>query len=383
MMNSRRRVVIVGAGIAGFTAAKTLAEMENGTAIVLVNNEDRPPYKRTKVSKNVAAGFTRDDYALAAPDWYGSSGVQLADGRQVISIDAAAHTLTLDSGADLEWDVILLATGSTAAVPTPQMDTAAGGAYVVRTAADVDRLRRALAHAGSVLVVGGGVLGVELAEQMRLAGARVTLSIRGSRLMPRELDERASDHLSAQLAANGVRLAASPAEGRFDATVYCIGSHADVRIAQQSGLAVRHGILVDRYLQTNIAGIFAAGDAAEHADGTMTHLWHAAEYQGALAARNISALLSGAADRMKPFDNPAFRLKCEVFGHYYFSVGRLSEDENGSRIEAPDGDRYRSYGFNGDRLMSVVMIDDPDRARQYQTAVREGWSRARVEEEFA
>ncbi|HUX49225.1 MAG TPA: hypothetical protein VMW73_00405, partial [Spirochaetia bacterium] len=61
----------------------------------------------------------------------------------------------------------------------------------------------------------------------------------------------------------------------------------------------------------------------------------------------------------------------------------LSEDENGSRIEAPDGDRYRSYGFNGDRLMSVVMIDDPDRARQYQTAVREGWSRARVEEEFA
>jgi len=383
MMNSRRRVVIVGAGIAGFTAAKTLAEMRNGTEIVLVNNEDRPPYKRTKVSKNVAVGFTRDDYALAAPDWYGSSGIRLLDGQRVIGINARAHKLTLDSGADLEWDAILLATGSTAVPPSFRVEEAAALPHVVRTAADVDRLRRALAHAGSVLVVGGGVLGVELAEQMRLSGARVTLSVRGSRLMPRELDERASKHLSSLLAENGVTLAASPAEGRFDTIIYCVGSRADVQLARESGVAVRDGILVDRYLQTNIAAIFAAGDAAEHSDGAMTHLWHAAEYQGALAAQNISALLSGAADQMRPFDNPAFRLKCEVFGHYYFSVGRLSRDGNGTRIDAQDGERYRSYSFVGDRLTGAVMIDDADRAKQYQTAVREGWSRARVEQEFA
>jgi hypothetical protein len=147
--------------------------------------------------------------------------------------------------------------------------------------------------------------------------------------------------------------------------------------------------------------VFAAGDAAQHPNGTVTHLWHAAQYQGELAARS-------AVGKHVHHDNPPFRLKCEVFGHYFFSMNvpqlaaathragalpavgaasapneRVSFPEKKpaepfDREEEARGSVYRCLYYRNDRLFGVVMVDDRDRAKRYEAAVREGWARGTV-----
>jgi NAD(P)H-nitrite reductase large subunit len=422
-MNNSRRIVIVGAGIAGFSAARTLAESGWGYEIVLVNGEDRPPYKRTKVSKNIARGFGHDDFALEPEQWYRESGIRLVSGTTVEAIETETRSLRFANGEQLEWSALILATGSTPAqLELPGADSA--GVYVVQTASDGERLRTGVRHAQSILIIGGGVLGVELSEQLSLLGKSVTLCAAGDRLMPRQLNRRASRTLFRLLEENRIGIlmgepvreirsvasaAHTPAsiprlgvltssgERSFDAVVACVGVRPSVGLAQKAGLDVRTGILVNEFLQTSSPAIFAAGDAAQHRDGFLSHLWHAAEYQGALAARNAVAFLESPSEPppLTIFDNPRFRLKCEVFGRYYFSAGFLPgvnvPEESGAFVdtarveveEEREPDRYRLYSFRNDRLSGIIMINDPDKAKTYQKAIREGWDRSRVERELA
>lgn len=407
-----RRVVIVGAGIAGFTAARTLAALRNGIEIVLINGEDRIPYKRTKISKNMVRPFDRDAFALAQESWYRESGIRLLNGRQVSRLDTRAKSITLDTGEELSWDAAILATGSE---PVHLEGEAFSGLPVltVRRAADVEQMLRAVERAHDLLVIGGGVLGVEVSEQLTRMGRRVTFCIGAQRPMANQLNETASADLAGLLEMNGVELllgrqitglsldrekigaVIDSAKRRFDAVIACVGVRPSIELAVGAGLKVGRGILVDQYLETSEPGVFAAGDAAEHAKGFLSYLWHAAEYQGELAGRNAAAFLDLIPGQPKSiFDNPPFRLKCEVFDRYYFSAGVLP-GVNLSRADAADaadayqvveeradGNRYRLFCYRDARLAGAIMINDHDRAKVYQKAVREGWTRGRVEEEL-
>ncbi|WP_455382108.1 NAD(P)/FAD-dependent oxidoreductase [Salinispira pacifica] len=408
------RVVIVGAGIAGFTAAKTLAEAASGTRISLVNGEDRLPYKRTKISKNMVRPFERDAFALAQEPWYHESGIELLNGRTVSELDSGRRLVRLDDGREIEWDALIIATGS-----EPERLDVPGAeevpVHTVRRAADVERMLAAIADAKEVLVIGGGVLGVEVCEQLARMGRRVTFCVSSARVMARQLNGVASADVAALLERNGVvlltgtevrslaparagalgadRIAAEvgSATRSFDAVVACVGVKPDVEIAERAGIRVRRGIVVNQYLETSAPGVFAAGDAAEHAGGFLSYLWHAAEYQGELAARNAAVFLNLLPGQPKSiFDNPPFRLKCEVFDRYYFSAGILpgvtlpADGATGLEVseERADGGRYRCLVYRGQRLVGVIMINDHDRAKIYQKAVREGWSPERMEEEL-
>jgi len=302
---------------------------------------------------------------------------------------------------------------------------------VVRTAAQVESLRAALVGAGRVAVVGSGVLGVEVAEQVRRLGLEVVLVGCHGRLMHRQLNEPAADRLADLMRSEGVELSLGERVGtaerrdhggfalglrqeslEADVLIFCVGVRPRTELAVRSGLAVDHGILVDRALRTSHAAVFAAGDAAQHPDGSVTHLWHAAQHQGTLAARS-------AVGRDVRHDNPPFRLKCEVFGQYFFSMnvppGAFGDDaldraaealpavtpaarpapsagsSGEARTEAPEGlereeqargPLYRCLYYRGDRLFGVIMVNDRERARRYEAAVREGWPRRTVRAEL-
>jgi len=404
-----RRVVIVGAGIAGFTAAKTLAALGSSVEIVLINGEDRIPYKRTKLSKNMVRPFARDAFALAEASWYSESGIELVNGRQVVTLDTREKSLTLDTGETLDWDAAILATGSE---PVRLEGDAFSGMPVltVRRAADVEQMLHAIEGTHDLLVIGGGVLGVEVSEQLTRMGHRVTFCIAAARVMANQLNERASADLAELLDSNGIELllghqitglsldrekigtVIDSTNRRFDAVIACVGVRPSVELARGAGLGTRRGILVDQYLETSEPGVFAAGDAAEHARGFLSYLWHAAEYQGELAGRNAAAYLDVIPGQPKSiFDNPPFRLKCEVFDRYYFSAGVLPgvnlsspAAADGFRLveEEADGNRYRLFSFHDSRLVGAIMINDHDRAKSYQAAVREGWTESRVMEEL-
>ena len=392
-------VAIIGAGIAGVTAAATIASEFPGTRTLLINGEDRLPYKRTKISKNIASGFEKDQFHLESADWYKRNTGGLLSGEEVSRIEPERKRLELANGETVSWGSLIIATGAEARLPVIQ-GIEDVPYFTVRSASDAEALIAAAKTAVSVLVVGTGVLGVEVAEQLCRSGKKVILSGRSGGIMYNELTEYAQKQLIAAFELNGAepllkqdvvgveradssRIAVTTTDftRAVDMLVFCIGSVPNTQLAASAGIEVKRGILVDQFLESSVANIFAAGDAAQHPGEETTHLWHAAELQGAYAARNAARAERG---KKTAYPQTRFRLKCEVFDRYFFSLLPREvrpEDDGTKRLEYRDT-RYICLFHDGDSVDGVIMIDDKDNAKRYQTAVRENWSIQKVENEL-
>lgn len=377
-------VIILGAGIAGVSAAKAIREAAFDGAVLLINGEALAPYKRTKLSKHLASGFRQDEFQLQPPEWYQAHRIHRLDDQRVEQIDPAAKTATLASGACLRWGKFILATGATPCYP-PEISPEMPHTYVMRQMRDAERLMQMMRNPKiqDTLVVGMGVLGVEIAEQLRFAEKRVTLAGRSSTIMPRQLNLHAATLMKQACEQAGIRLlfddpsaVARRHETReADAIISCIGATPDTILARQAGLAVNVGILANEYLQTSCPDIFAAGDVAELLGGEIGGLWHSAEAQGLHAGKNAVGSLT-------PYPRLPFRLKCEVFGQYFFSM--LPQDIERCQIEEYQHDRrYQCFYYRDGQLCGAIMINDGERAKLYECAARENWTQTHVMETLA
>jgi len=389
-------VVIVGGGIAAYAATAAIAERGGQREVVIVSDEDRLPYRRTKISKRLAEGFTADELALQPADWYGRNRTYLHLNNTAVAIDPKTRVLTLSDGSELSWKFLVLATGASPVIPRlPGFaeGTRQGRIFVIRTAADAERLRAAAQGRRTAIVAGAGVLGIEVAEQLSKIGLGVILVERMGRVMPADLDEEASATLAELLSANGIELHMNRSAWRLnvgslkeivletteeqlraDIAVFCLGSFPRIELADKAGLAVQRGISVDDRLRTSHPRIFAAGDAAMQADGRVTHLWYAAERQGEIVGANLCG------EPLK-YENLPFRLKMEVFGHYFFSMRWIwSGNGRGKRLVRTSGSISQSFLFHEGRLAGVVMIDDKARAEVYKRAVLDRVGLAHVDQ---
>ena len=158
--------------------------------------------------------------------------------------------------------------------------------------------------------------------------------------------------------------------------VFCTGIDSATDLAAGGGLDIHDRILVGHFLETSNPDIYAAGDVAEHPSGRISYLWHAAEHQGVVAARNML----GFGERFAPV---AHRLKCEVFGRYFFSIGkpRMDVAEN-IRIEEIREPPYKCFYYRANEYTGAIMVDDSELAKVYELAVREGWPPQRVASEL-
>ena len=276
-------IVIVGGGLAGATAAKTLRTEGFPGRITVLAAESHPPYLRPPLSKDYLLGKSGEEALPVVPEnWYGENDVDLRLGVQVTELDPAARAVVLGNGDRLEYASLLLATGAQPrSIPLP--GSGMQGVSTFRTVEDSRRLRGALADGGrSVVMIGSGWIGMELAAAASSYGNTVTLL--GLEEVPLEaaIGPELGGFFRSLHEANGVRfrLPASAAEitgtsGRVtgvrtdtgevlpaDLVVIAVGVVPDVGLAEAAGVEIRNGILTDASLRTGTAGIFAAGDVA-------------------------------------------------------------------------------------------------------------------------
>ncbi len=326
--------VIVGAGSSGRTAVETLEAEAPGRSILLINSEESLPYKRTSISKNAVNGYQMDAFAIHPAAWYPEHGVELINGQAALRIDTEAHTLSLESET-ISYSKLLLATGARPCMPFA--DLPRGKWSALWTAADGLILHEKLSGLKKLAVVGIGVLGVEAAWQAVSAGVETVMLGLDTRPMMKSLDPMSAEPLEMAIRKAGVELLTRrkvlsitdiPDTGKIsintdsgnintDYAVLAVGGEPEVSLARSSGIPSAKGILVDSSLKTAVPDIWAAGDCAEHAGGLVTGLWHSAENQGYVAALGMMG------ESVK-FENPPFRLKCEVFGGYWFSGGPVN-----------------------------------------------------------
>jgi NAD(P)H-nitrite reductase large subunit len=298
-----KRVVIIGNGAAGMTAADEIRRMSASCTIDIVAREKHQFYNRMGIARLLYGRTAMAGMALQASDWAEKKNVTIWLNTSATSIDRAAREVTLGTGEKLPYDRLILAQGSRAMMPSlPGADLP--GCFVLRDAEDAMAIRawRQTHRCRRAVVLGGGVLGIEAADALRQLDLDVTILQRTSRLMDRQLDERGSAILQRYLEGLGMsvetnaRVARCQGEGRLagvvfedgkvieaDILVACAGIQPNVEIAREAGLDVGRGVKVDSTMRTSDPDIFAVGDVAE-LPGSVSGLWAVSVAQGQVAA---------------------------------------------------------------------------------------------------
>ena len=389
-------LIVIGNGMAAARLVDELARRALGRyAVAVIGEEPRLAYNRVLLSALLADEVGFDDIELRPARWWRDRGVTLRYGVRATAVDAAARNVTLAGGTRLSFSKLVFATGSQPIKPDiPGMDLP--GVLTFRDVDDVNAIAASKAAGTRVVVIGGGLLGLEAAYGLAKAGARVTLLHLMDRLMERQLDHRAALMLQRAVEARGiaVRLQAQTArivgngkvEGvelrdgttiAADAVVVAVGIRANAALARTAGIEVGRGIVVDDHLETNAAGVHAIGECAEHR-GCCYGLVEPAYEQAQLLARRL-------AGERASYPGSVLATNLKVSGVNVFSAG----DFLGATAEAeeivlsdPAAGVYKKLVIAQGRLVGAVLFGDTADGLWYLDLIRTGSPVARLRDDL-
>jgi 3-phenylpropionate/trans-cinnamate dioxygenase ferredoxin reductase component len=304
-------VAIVGASLAGSSAAATLREEGFDGRVVLIGTEPQLPYDRPPLSKNYLRGVTPFEKTLLRPaEFYRERDIEMRLGTTVTRVDVEKRALALQDGERLDFDQLLITTGGrNKRFPIPGIDLP--GVYDLRTVADADRIREAMARGGRAVIVGMGFIGAEVAAAMRQSGLEVVAVEPFKTPLYRALGEEIGRVVEGLHRDNGVEMILDDAVTVFEGAgkvervvtrdgrriecslaVFGLGIEPVTELVAGTPVRVDNGIVVDDQSRTNVPGIFAAGDVANHYHpvcGRQMRVehWQNGVKQGAAAARSM------------------------------------------------------------------------------------------------
>jgi 3-phenylpropionate/trans-cinnamate dioxygenase ferredoxin reductase subunit len=366
-------IVIIGAGLAGATAATELRERGYEGPVVLVGSEEHPPYERPPLSKSYLLGEEGFDAALVHPrDWYDEHDVDLRLGVTATRIDTGARTVST-TGGDLSYERLLLATGAAPRVLGLADEAGVPVAYL-RTKEDSDRLREAFGPGARIVVVGGGWIGLEAAAAARTAGSEVVLHEMDDLPLQRVLGPtvaRAFADLHREHGVDlrlGVEVTPSDLQGA-DLVVAGIGVSPNVDLAATAGIDVENGVLVDSHLRTSAPSVYAVGDIANQEHPRLGHRirvehWDTAIKQAKVAAHNLAGA-DEEYDAMPFFFTDQYDLGMEYVGH----AGADDEVEVRGSLE---DQHYRAFWLRDGKVVAAMHVNDWDAGDVIREAVESG-----------
>jgi nitrite reductase (NADH) large subunit len=377
-------LVIVGNGMAAARLVDELAKTSLGRyAIAVIGAEPRLAYNRVLLSSVLAGETACHDIELKPASWWRDRGVTLKYNSLVTEIDLGRRELKIAGDESVEFSRLVLATGSTALrLNVPGADLP--GVHTFRDTRDVDLLLTLAANKKRVVVVGGGLLGLEAAYGLAKAGAPVTLIHLMDRLMERQLDLPAADLLKTLVERKGIKvelkantariLGDSRVEGveltdgrrlKADAVIFAAGIRPNVALAQEAGISVKRGVVVDDHLATSAPDIFAIGECAEHR-GICYGLVEPAYEQ----ARALAQHLAG---RPAAYAGSVVATNLKVSGVSVFSAGDFLGADGSEAIVLSDVRRgaYKKLVIADGRLTGAVLIGETADALWYLDLIRQ------------
>ena len=306
--------VIVGASLAGASAAITLREENVDGTVTLIGAETEPPYERPPLSKAYLRGDVPFEKALVRPAaFYAEHRIETIFGMRATRIDPSQRIVTLEDHREIPFDALLVATGGRkrpVSIPGADLE----GIYSLRTVEDANRIRREIIPGRRAVVVGMGFIGSEVAASLRQKGVQVVAIDPSKVPLFRVLGEAVGRTIAELHRVHGVQtifedsVTAFEGTGRVSAVVTraglripCdfvvvgIGIEPAADVLDGSDIHVNNGVIVDEYCETNVSGIYAAGDIANHYHPVFGRLirvehWQNAIKQGAAAARNMMGI---------------------------------------------------------------------------------------------
>ncbi len=378
-------LVIIGNGMAAAKLVEELSRVALGRfAIAVIGEEPRLAYNRVLLSSVLAGKTNARDIELHPAQWWRDHGVTLRYGCKASVVDMTAREVLLADGKRIAFSKLVFATGSQATrLPIPGVDL--DGVHVFRDSADVDALSDLARAKKKVAVIGGGLLGLEAAYGLARGGAEVTLLHVMDRLMERQLDAPGAALLKQLVEAKDVRVLLNAntvgiigeksvrglalADGRrldVDAVIFAVGVRPNLDLARAAGVASERGIVVDDSLATNVAGVYALGECAQHR-GVCYGLVEPAYEQ----ARALAAVLAG---RDARYGGSLVATNLKVSGVGVFSAGDFMGGESAEIISYSDprAGVYRKLVVEANRLVGAELVGDTSCALDYLALMRAG-----------
>ncbi len=298
------RVIIVGNGLAGIISAKTLCELDKKVEIEIFAEEKYHYYPRPNLIEFLAGTIPLERMFAFPQEWYKEQNINIHLGKPVTKIFPDSQEIEVAGGKKEKYDSLLLANGFFSFIP-PFKGIDKNGIFTLRTLDDAFELLEHLKNHQRVVVIGGGLLGLEIARAMKSRGAQVDVVEFFDRLLPRQLDIQGASLLKAQIENMGINvhlgLATEEVLGQndvrglrfkgereieIDMAIVAAGVRPNIRLAKEAGLETDRGLVTDDYLQSNNPKIFGAGDVIQHR-GRVYGIIPSSFNQARVAASNI------------------------------------------------------------------------------------------------
>ncbi|MGE0628747.1 MAG: nitrite reductase large subunit NirB [Hyphomicrobiaceae bacterium] len=382
----KQRLVVVGNGMAPGRALERLFELApDAYEVTIFNAEPRVNYDRIMLSPVLSGEKTFDEIVIHGDGWYVRHGVTLYKGAKITAIDPAKKTVTSSTGITAEYDKLIIATGSLPIIiPVPGHDLA--GVLTYRDLDDVHAMLLAAKSRGRVVVIGGGLLGLEAAAGLKEQGMEVTVVHLAPTLLERQLDAAAGHLLQKAVEARGIRVLtgantkALAGDGKVEAVqledgteipadlvIMAVGIRPNAGLAKDAGIEVGRGIIVDPIMRTSDPSIYALGECVEFNKQTFGLVAPLYDMAGVLASH-----LAG--DATAAFNPSATATKLKVTGINLFSVGDFADGKDREEIVLRDAARriYKRLVLKDNRLIGAVMYGDTADSAWFFDIVRRG-----------
>ncbi|MEP1610498.1 MAG: nitrite reductase large subunit NirB [Roseobacter sp.] len=381
----KQKLIVIGAGMASGRILEHLVEAApQDWDVTLFNAEPRGNYNRIMLSPVLSGEKTYEEIVTHDDDWYQHAGINCRFGEKIAAVDTSAKTVTAENGDVLPYDKLVFGTGSNPfIIPLPGHDL--NGVIAYRDLEDTHTMM-AMGAGNKVVVIGGGLLGLEAAAGMAARGADVTVVHIMGHLMERQLDEAAGYLLRKSLEEKGIKILCGAnstgllgengtvkalmlddgTELPCDLLVMAVGIRPNIGLAKEAGIAVGRGIHVDDQMRTSVNDVFAVGECVEH-DGAIFGLVAPLYDQAKAAAQTL--LGQDAAFKQKSLST-----KLKVTGCDLFSAGDFADGDGREDIVFRDPARgvYKRLVLEDNRLIGAVMYGDTADSNWFFNLIKDG-----------
>ena len=380
----KQKIIVIGAGAGACGFIKSYRALNTDDEIIVFSKENFPFYNRVLLPDYISGALRWENLVKMTDAEEKEYKIKLHRGISIEKIDREAKVVADSNGEIHSYDVLVMATGSRAAMmrDVPTMN----GIFTMRSRTDADNFKAHVDPAkGKVVIVGGGLLGIELAASLRDVNVQVTIVQRISRLMDRQLDPLGSQLLHEELIAKGVDIYYNDEIERFlgtktatgirlksgllieaQAIVIAIGTVPNIEIAKADGIECKRGIVVDEYLQTNDKNIFAIGEIAEF-KGFLYGITAAAEQQADIVARYLNGDIS------KYYTGSLLMNILKMHGTELCSLGQVECPDDSAYEEIIFIDKAKRYYkkciIHNDRLVGAILIGDKTEFLEYRNLI--------------